>query len=141
MNDVLLILHFIGLGMGFSASVGNVIIMRLIQASPKDMPVLGRFPPIAAKVGASGLVILLITGPIMLYTKYNGAWGALSWTFAAKLVFVAILTIMVILLEMTMSQVRKGNLAVAARLPIYGRIAGVSLLLVIIFAVITFNVD
>jgi uncharacterized membrane protein YiaA len=75
----------------------------------------------------------------MIYTKDAGAWGALPWEFWAKIVFVIVLTIMVGLLDMTLSQVRKGNLAVAARLPIFGRIAGASLLLAIIFAVITFN--
>ena len=139
MNEVLLILHFIGLGMGFSAAIGNFIIMMLIQASPKDMAVLGRFPPIATKVGGAGLIVLWITGPIMIYTKYGGGWEALSWTFAAKIVFVVLLTIMIGLLEMTMSQVRKGNLAVAARLPRLGPFGGISALLSVFFAVLAFH--
>ncbi len=139
MNEVLLILHFIGLGMGSTAAIGNFIIMTLIQKSPMDAPILGRFPPIAAKVGGTGLVILWITGPIMIYTKFGGGWEAMPWSFWAKIAFVVLLTIMVGLLDMTLSQIRKGNLAVAARLPIYGRIASISLLLIIIFAVITFK--
>jgi len=139
MNEVLLILHFIGLGMGSTAAIGNFIIMTLIQKSPMDAPILGRFPPIAAKVGGTGLVILWITGPIMIYTKFDGGWEAMPWSFWAKIAFVVLLTIMVGLLDMTLSQIRKGNLAVAARLPIYGRIASISLLVIIIFAVITFK--
>lgn len=139
MNEVLLILHFIGLGMGSTAAIGNFIIMTLIQKSPMDAPILGRFPPIAAKVGGTGLVILWITGPIMIYTKFDGGWEAMPWSFWAKIAFVVLLTIMVGLLDLTLSQIRKGNLAVAARLPIYGRIASISLLLIIIFAVITFK--
>ena len=43
------------------------------------------------------------------------------------------------LLDMTARQVRAGNVAARSRLPMYGAATGVMLLLVIIFAVVTFH--
>ena len=52
MNAILIMLHFFGLAAGFTSSIGNVVVMRLVAASPADAPVLGgfrRFWPALAK--------------------------------------------------------------------------------------------
>ena len=46
MNHVLLILHFVGLILGTSVSVGSIVMAGLIgRATPEERPVLGRFMP------------------------------------------------------------------------------------------------
>ncbi len=74
----------------------------------------------------------------MVFTTYDGGAG-LRWTFWVKLLFVAALTAGVILLELGGRRARAGNQAVRAQLPLIGAITTVFLLLVIIFAVLTFH--
>jgi hypothetical protein len=59
--------------------------------------------------------------------------------FWVKMVFVATLTLAAILIEMTYGQVKKGNLAAAARLPRLGPMAGISSLLAVLAAVLAFH--
>ena len=46
---------------------------------------------------------------------------------------------MVGLIHMTYAEIRKGNVAVAARLPKLGPMAGISALLAVLFAVLAFS--
>lgn len=138
MNEVLLMLHFIGLGLGTAAAVGGFVTGQLIQASPQDAPVLGRVPQMTSKIGQAGLGLLWLTGLIMVWTRWGGPEN-LPWAFWVKLVFVVILTIFVGLISAALRKVKQGDVAAGERLPIFGPIGGISLLLVIVFAVIAFN--
>ncbi len=138
MNDILLILHLLGLGAGVAGAIGgNIVRMRMLGA-PSEAPVLGPLQPMFGRVGQIGLGVLWITGVWMLFTAYKGGAG-LGWTFYAKLLFVVGVTAGVIMLDMTARQVRAGNVAARSQLPLYGAATGIMLLLVIIFAVLTFH--
>jgi len=137
-NDILLILHLLGFGAGFATSVGNFTIMQLIQASPGDAPILTKVPPRLARVGQVGLAVLWVTGLIMVWSIYGGP-QLLSWAFWVKLACVVALTGVAIFLDLTLRRVRAGDRAAAANLPLFGRIAGILLLLIVIFAVLAFH--
>jgi hypothetical protein len=139
-NEILLILHFIGLGAGSAASIGNFAVMLTVNKSPpQDAPVLTRIQPYLTKSGDTGLALLWITGIIMVFTRWRGI-GNLPTAFWWKLLFVIVLTVMVGLIHMTLGKVKRDrDMAAAARLPLFGRIASLSLILIIIFAVIAFN--
>jgi hypothetical protein len=140
MNTLLLFLHFVGLVMGFAVSIGNLVMMRLIErATPQDAAVLRRFPPAMVRVGDIGLLLLLVTGPIMVQTKYDGAWGALPWSFWVKMAAVAALIALVGIAHVTSAQIRRGNFAAAARMKVVGPLAGLSAFTAVLFAVIAFN--
>jgi hypothetical protein len=137
MNEILLILHFLGLAAGLSASIGNIIILRLIRAAPADAPVLGKVPPQLARVGHIGLGLLWLTGIIMVWTIYGGPQnmpGAFWWKFAC----VVVVTVAVGMIDMTLKAIRSGDRAAAARLPMLGAAAGGFTILAVIFAVIAF---
>ena len=53
--------------------------------------------------------------------------------------FVLSLTVVTGLIHMTYGEIRKGNVALAARLPKLGPMAGVSALLAVLFAVLAFG--
>ena len=137
-NQILLMLHFIGLGLGTASAVGGFVTGQLVAASPKDAPVLGRFPQMISKFGKAGLGLLWLTGLIMLWTRYGGPEGLPS-TFWIKLAFVVVLTIVVGLIDVALRKARQGDMAAAKRLATFGPIGSVSLLLVVVFAVLTFN--
>jgi hypothetical protein len=138
MNEILLILHFFGLGAGFASSIGNFTVMQLIQASPGDRPVLSKVPPVLARVGQVGLGLLWLTGLVLIWTKYGGP-GNLDWAFWIKIACVVALTAIVVYLDLTIKKVQAGDVAAAAQLPLFGRAAAGLLVLVVVFAVIAFN--
>lgn len=142
MNTVLLILHFLGLGAGFAASIGNnLVIMLVAKAPPDEAAGLRRFPMAMLPISDIGLVFLWITGIIMLWTKYGGVdgFGALPWSFWAKIVCVVLLTGMIGMVHMAVGRMKRGDMSVAGRLPVYGRIGAVLLLLIVVFAVMAFD--
>jgi hypothetical protein len=74
----------------------------------------------------------------MVWTKWGG-FGSLPTSFWIKMVFVVLLTILTGLVHRTYAEIRRGNLAVAARLPRLGPASGIASLLAVLFAVIAFQ--
>ncbi len=138
MNAILIMLHFFGLAAGFASSIGNVVVMRLVAASPADAPVLRRVPPVLARIGQTGLALLWLTGLVMVWSIYGGP-AKLPWEFWVKLLLVIGVTVGVVFLDLTLKQVRAGNQEAARRLPVYGGATGAMLILVVVFAVLAFH--
>ena len=139
MNDAILFLHFVGLMLGAAGGFASAIIMRRALALPADeAKVLRGLGPILAKVSAIGVAVLWVTGLILVWSKWDG-FGSLPQMFWVKAVFILSLTAVAILINMTYAEIRKGNVAVAARLPKLGPMAGISALLAVLFAVLTFS--
>ncbi|MHA1549180.1 MAG: hypothetical protein ACTSYE_09620 [Alphaproteobacteria bacterium] len=138
MDQFLLILHLLGLGASVAAAVGNTVVGARVAAAPQDAPVLGQLSPIFARVGQIGLALLWVTGPIMVWTKYEGG-ATLTTAFYIKFVGVVVLTGLVVLISLRIKRVAGGDLAAAKPLPVLGRFAGLTLLAVVIFAVIAFR--
>ena len=138
-NQVLLILHFLGLGMGFAASFSGMVMMGLLgRATPQERPVLARVQPAMTRVGDVGLVLLWVTGPILLFYKWGG-FANVRWQFHAKFTVVILLTLVIGYMHSQMPKVRRGDAAAAARLPIAGRFAFVLAVTAVIFAVLAFH--
>jgi hypothetical protein len=138
-NQALLVLHFLGLAMGLSVSIGNIVILGLItRAAPPEKAVLARFPPAISTVGRAGLALLWLTGLTMAYTKWNGI-GSMPWTFDVKLTSVVLLTIVVAYITMLEGRIRRGEAAAAAQIQTVGKVAPVLAVVAIIFAVLTFD--
>lgn len=139
LNQLLLILHFLGLGLGFSASFGNIAMGRLIAAAPPaEQAVLARFSPLISKVSGGGVVLLWVTGLMLVFTKWGG-FASLPWQFHAKLTAVVLLTGVVGYIHALEAKVRRGDTAAAARIPSVGSVATTLAIVSVIFAVMTFD--
>jgi hypothetical protein len=139
MNEALLFLHFVGLMLGAAGGFASAIIMRRALTLPADeAKVLRGVGPILAKVSATGVAVLWVTGLILVWSKWSG-FASLPQMFWIKAIFILSLTVVVGLIHMTYGEIRKGNVAVAARLPKLGPMAGISALLAVLFAVLTFS--
>jgi hypothetical protein len=139
MNEILLFIHFFGLMLGAAGGFGSAVLMRRALTLPaEEAKVLRAVGPILARVSAVGLVLLWVTGVILVWSKWDGL-GSLPSLFWVKFVFVVLLTIFAGLTDMTYAQVKRGNVAAAARLPRLGPLAGASSLLAVLFAVLAFN--
>jgi hypothetical protein len=138
-NQALLVLHFLGLAMGLSVSIGNIVILGLIgKAAPPEKAVLARFPLAISGVGRAGLGLLWLTGLTMAYTKWNGI-GAMPWTFDVKLTSVVLLTVLVAYMTTLEGRIRRGDAAAGAQIQKVAKFAPLFAVLAIIFAVLTFD--
>jgi hypothetical protein len=139
MLDVLLIVHFAGLMMGAGGGLGSTIVMSYALSLPAEQGSIVRGAgPGLARLSTIGLVLMLLTGGAMVQFKYDG-FDAMPTMFWVKLVFVATLTLAVILIEVTYGKVKKGDAKAAAILPRLGPMAGLSALLAVVFAVLAFH--
>jgi hypothetical protein len=139
MNQVLLILHLIGLAMGLAVPFTNMVLTGLVaKASPPEREVLARVPPAISRVGDLGLLLLWGTGILLVFTKWGG-FGAFPWQFHVKMAAVVILTGLVGYIHTLMRKARRGDLAAAARVPAIGRLAFLAGLTAVVFAVLTFD--
>ena len=139
LNQLLLVLHFLGLGLGLSATVVGLVLRGLLAgAEPAEARGLVRIGPVMAQVGGSGLLLLWATGFMLTFTKWGG-FGALPWQFHAKLGFVVLLTLAVGASHAFQAKARRGDAAAAAMLPRIGMVSLVSSILVVVFAVLTFD--
>lgn len=139
LNQVLLILHFLGLALGFSVSFGNIVMSGLIsKATPPEKAVLGRFPPLITRVGTAGLGLLWVTGVILVYTKWAG-FATLPWQFHVKLTAVVLLTVTVAYVHWLERRIRQGDATAVVRIEKAGKIATTLALIAVVFAVLSFD--
>ncbi len=138
MNEILIMLHFFGLGAGFAAAIGNPIVLRMIMASPGDAPVLAKVQPNLARAGQVGLGLLWLTGLIMVWSQFGGP-ANLPWAFWVKLLCVIAVSAAAVALGVLAPRAAAGDQAARSRLPIIGAASGVFLILSVIFAVIAFK--
>ncbi|MCP4380970.1 MAG: hypothetical protein GY798_06055 [Hyphomicrobiales bacterium] len=139
LNDVLLMLHFLGLAMGLAGGFGNLVMSRLIaQAKPSDAMVLARFPSAIVRVSDIGLVLLWVTGVILIFSRFDGL-GNMPLAFWIKIVAVVALTGLVGFMHTLMAKAKRGDAGARARLPKVGPFAMLSALLAIVFAVLAFH--
>lgn len=139
MTDILLALHLIGLMMGAGGGFGSMITMRVAATRPPEqMPAFKSLGPVMARFSFIGLIVMWATGLALVFIKYGG-FTALPQLFWLKFLFVTTLTIAAIAVEFTYGQIKSGNIAAAARLPVLGPISGMSSLLAVIVAVFVFH--
>lgn len=139
MITALLALHLLGLMMGAGGGFGSTLVMgAAAKRPPAEAGVLRSVGPLLARFAAAGLVLMWVTGVALVFVRYGG-FSALPAMFWVKMVFVTTLTLAVGVIEMTYAQIKRGNAAAAQRLAMLGPIAGLSSLLSMTFAVITFQ--
>ena len=139
LDNVLVVIHLVGLGMGLSVGFANMVMAGVIgKAAPAEKAVLGRFPPAMSKIGVAGLVTMWVSGIAIVMTRYGG-FSILPRTFIYKLTAVVLLTLSVIYIELLFARVKKGDTAALATIQVVGRLTGLFSLAAIIFAVITFS--
>ena len=137
--NILLWLHFIGVGMGMGGGIAlSQVGPRLVVAAVDQRQLLWSLEIFFARIGAAGLAILLVTGPLMLWLRFGGPSG-LNWWFSAKMVLVAVALIGVILHEWAGRRFRNGDESVVPLMFIGGRAAGIGIVLAMLCAAFTFN--
>lgn len=136
---VLLWLHFIGLAMGLGTGISlSQVGPRLVAAPVDQRELLWTFETIFSRIGAVGLVILLITGPLLLKMKFAGGDGLGTW-FQAKMLLVVVLVVGVGLHHWAAAKFRKGDDSMGRWMLVGGRMAGASAVIAVFCAAVTFG--
>jgi protoporphyrinogen IX oxidase len=137
--NFLLWAHFLGIGMSVGGGVALARVGPALIAAPSDQrELLWSFEIFFSRVGAAGLLLLLVTGPLMLWLKFGGPSGLGGW-FAAKMAFVAIAVVGVSVHEWAGRRFRTGNASSTRLMFIGGRAAGMGIVLAMLCAAFTFG--
>jgi hypothetical protein len=135
----LLVLHFLGLTMGFAAGFGNMVMAGLMaKATPDERRALAKFPPAIARVGDIGLVVLWLTGLTLVFVKWDG-FGNMPSLFHAKLTAVVLMTLAIGFAHSLARKVAAGDSAAMAKAQATGKVIFLLAVTVVILAVWTFN--
>ena len=136
---LLLWAHFIALAAGVGGGLGmSQVGPRLLSAAPDQREIwwpLARFFRMLTSVG---LVVLLVTGPLILWLKYGGMSGLNVW-FMVKMGLVALGVVLMGLSEMGMARLKRGDEGGGKLAMIAGPALGVTMYAVILAAVFAFN--
>lgn len=139
LNDILLWLHLLGLAMGVGVGIAmSRVGPGLVAAHPGERGRLWPLQKFLAGAIITGLIVLLITGPLMLWLKFGGGAG-LGWPFSAKMFFVATTVIFAAVGRWAAIRLERGDEAAAKLMSVSGPLTGISAVLAMLFAVIAFN--
>lgn len=136
---ILLVIHFIGLTMGFSAGFGNMVMAGLMaKAAPDERRAMARFPPAISRVADVGLVLLWLSGLTLVFVKWDG-FGNMPGLFHAKLTTVVLMTLVIGYAHSLAKGVAAGDPSAMARAQVTGKVIFLLAVTTVILAVFTFN--
>lgn len=139
--NILVFLHFVALafGVGGGAALG-MIGPAMAKAEPDGRVALSGVRKRVFDTVTASLVVLLITGPLILWLRYGGVGlFAANWWFWAKMALVALLVVMNIWSRMLLRRAEGGDMTVVPVMARNGQISGLASLLIILCAVFAFN--
>ena len=132
MDHLLLIAHLIGLMLVAAAFLPLLGMMGQGGVAPQTNRLLTRF-------GHWGIIVLLVSGPILLFVRYGGFGGGVNHWFWAKMALVLLLAAGVVTSAVSARQMRAGDPAATQRVRIGRIVAVVSLAGIVVFAVLAFG--
>ena len=129
--SLLLIAHLVGLMLVAAAFLPLLGMMGQGGVAPQTNRLLTRF-------GHYGIIVLLLSGPLMIWVRYGSLDGVSHW-FWAKMAFVVLLAASVVMSAVSARKMRAGDSSATARVRLGRIVAVASLLAIVVFAVLAFN--
>lgn len=136
-NNLLLWAHFAGLVVGMGGGFGmSQVGPRLVAPDGRETwwPLAGTF----TMMTRIGLVLMLITGPLMVWMKYGGVGGLNIW-FTAKMGLVAIAVVLMGVTEVGLARLKRGDERGGKLAMTAGPLIGMTFFVTILAAVFAFN--
>lgn len=127
----LLFAHFLGLMLIAAAFLPLLGLMGEGGAAPTTSRLLTRF-------GHYGIVVAVVSGPLMIWRRYGGFDGISHW-FWVKMLFVLVLAAGVVVSAMSARKMREGDGAAARRVRGGRVVSVVGLIGVVLSAVLAFG--
>ena len=137
--DILFWIHLVSLALGGVAVFGIPFVgSKMAAATAEQRPVLFKIAGQLSSVGRAAFVLLLITGPLMLWMHYNWVAPSGLW-FGIKMLFVLILLAVIVFGGINARRAEKGDMEAAKRAPMISMVGMVTFTLLILSAVLAFN--
>lgn len=109
MFTILMILHFVALGMSMGGGMSNILAKRQMpKVEPVAYPGMAMAAQAVGKMATTGLAILWITGVWMVTIKYG--WAGVSFLLWVKIAIVGVLTLVVISFNVMMIKAKKSGI-------------------------------
>lgn len=123
---------------GSNSVVGPVIAARVPGAAPDVRAGYYAVMDRLSQVGKVAMVVLLVSGPLILFLKYGGIGGANVW-FWIKMVLVVVMLASIIYGGINGKKARDGDGEAGRRAGVAHRITGLAFAGVLLAAVFAFN--
>lgn len=137
--DLLFWLHLMALAMGIGGGLAmSQVGPRLVAATPEQRATWWPLATTYSRIAAAGLVLLLITGPLLLWLKYSGGAGLNDW-FKLKMALVAVLVVTIGLSKSGMARLKRGDERGGKLMKVFGPLTTLTVAAVVLTAVFTFN--
>ena len=138
-TNLLLWIHIVALVAGGS----NTVVMPIIGATLPKVDETTRATLFGigfhmASIGKVAAVTLLISGPLLLWLKYDGLHGATPW-FWVKMALMVVMFAAIIFEETNFKKLASGDRSAGGRSKLGGIIASIAFLGVLFAAVLAFN--
>ena len=138
-NSLILWLHLLSLSVAGATIFGLPVVMANMAGVAADVrPRVGAIARRLSMLSRGALVVLLVTGPLLVWLKYGGLEGFGFW-FWAKMVLVVVQIAIVVFAGINGKRAQGGDAAAAQRAPVIGLVGMVTFLLILATAVLTFN--
>jgi putative membrane protein len=136
---LLLWAHLVALALGVGGGLGmSQVGPRLVNGSPDQREIWWPLARVFRMLTSVGLVVLLVTGPLMVWLKYGGFAGMNVW-FQVKMGLVALGVVLMGLSEMGMARLKRGDEGGGKLAMTAGPALGVTMYVVMLAAVFAFN--
>ena len=138
-TGLLLWLHFVGMAAGLGAGIAlSQTGPRMVKGPLEQRELMCGLEKTFSRIGEVGLATLLVTGPLMVWLRYGGVAG-FTWWFWLKMVFVAVTVVAVAVHAWAAERFHHGDETAVPLMFVGGRVAGGSMVLAMLSAVLTFN--
>lgn len=135
---VLFAVHIVAFVAGGANSVVMPIIgARMATATPETRETLWGVAEALAKVGKYAMLTLIVTGLLVLWLRWN--FTAPNIWFWVKMAAIVAMLVFIGINEMNAKKARAGDMAAAANSKRFGMLTGVAFLVVVVSAVLAFN--
>lgn len=140
MITFLLWLHFMGLAVAFAGGIGAAQIgPKLATAPEQERQLLGRLMRTFGVLNAAGFLLLLISGPLLIWLKFGGFASMPTPWFHVKMTLVVLIIISVGGQQVASRRYRKGDATALRSMIIFGRSTGILAVLTVLAAVLAFQ--
>lgn len=135
--DILLWVHIIAFIVGGANSVVMPIIgAKMVTATPDTRGTLTSIADQLSMFGKGAMVILLITGPLMLWLQFG--WVVPNFWFWVKMALIVVMLVTISLSEINGKKARQGDMEAGRKAGQFGRITALAFLGVLLSAVLAF---
>jgi hypothetical protein len=137
--DLLFWLHLMALAMGIGGGIAmSQVGPRLLAATPDQRAPWWPLATAYSRIAGTGLILLLITGPVLVWLRYGGIEGLNGW-FKLKMALVVVIVLTVGLSMRGMARLRRGDEGGGKLMKVAGALTTLTAAAIALAAVFSFH--